>query len=129
MISCWGRFLNQKWTRSLTMMGEWGGYVKPGVLQTFCQNCHMKCRIFVTMQNGHIKNISNSIDIEGAKTVPAHEQVYHPDRLLYPQKRVGRRGEGKWQRLSWDDALGLMAEKFGRIKEEYGVEAIATIRG
>jgi anaerobic selenocysteine-containing dehydrogenase len=69
------------------------------------------------------------MDIEGAKTVPAHEQVYHPDRLLYPLKRMGQRGEGKWERLSWDEALDLMAEKFQQIKEQSGVEAVATIRG
>lgn len=103
--------------------------MKPRVTQTFCQNCHMKCRIFVTMQDGQIQNISNAMDIEGVKTVLAHEQVYHPDRLLYPLKRMGNRGEGKWQRLSWDEAIGLMAEKFHRIKEQYGVEAIATVRG
>ena len=103
--------------------------MKPRVTQTFCQNCHMKCRIFVTMQNGQIQNISNAMEIEGVKTVPAHEQMYHPDRLLYPLKRMGNRGEGKWQRLSWDEAIGLMAEKFRRIKEQYGVEAIATVRG
>jgi anaerobic selenocysteine-containing dehydrogenase len=98
-------------------------------VQTFCQNCHMKCRIFVSLQDGRIRRISNAMDIEGAKTVPAHEQVYHPDRLLYPLKRMGRRGEGKWERLPWDEALDLMAEKFRQIKEQSGVEAVATIRG
>lgn len=89
----------------------------------------MKCRIFVTKEDGQIKSVANAMDIEGAKTVPAYEQVIHPDRLLYPMKRLGKRGEGKWQRISWDEALRLMAEKFGQIKEQYGVEAIATIRG
>jgi len=103
--------------------------MKKEVIQTFCQNCHMKCRIFVTMQNGQIQSIANAMDIEGAKTVSAHEQIYHPDRVLYPQKRVGRRGEGKWQRISWGEALNTMAERFGKIKEKYGLEAIATIRG
>lgn len=103
--------------------------MRPGVIQTFCQNCHMKCRVFVTVQNGKIQTIANAMDIEGAKTVNAHEQVYHPDRLLYPLKRKGERGEGKWQRITWDEALGLMAEQFGRIKEQYGSEAVATIRG
>jgi len=103
--------------------------MKPGVVQTFCQNCHMKCRIFVTTQDSQITSIANAMDIEGAKTVPAHEQVYHPGRLLYPVKRVGKRGDGKWQRISWDEALDWMAKRFGQIKEQYGVEAIATIRG
>jgi anaerobic selenocysteine-containing dehydrogenase len=98
-------------------------------VQTFCQNCHMKCRTFVSLQGGQIRSISNAVDIEGAKTFPAHEQVYHPDRVLYPLKRMGQRGEGRWERLSWDEALGLMAEKFRQIKEQSGVEAVATTRG
>ena len=110
-------------------MGNEGGRVKSEIVQTFCQNCHMKCRIFVTRQNGQIKKIANAMDIEGAKTVPAYEQVYHPGRLLYPHKRVGKRGEGKWQRLSWHEAIDLMAAKFCQIREQFGVEAIATIRG
>jgi anaerobic selenocysteine-containing dehydrogenase len=89
----------------------------------------MKCRIFVSVQDGQIKSISNAMDIEGAKTVPAHEQVYHQDRILYPQKRIGQRGKGKWERISWDEALDLMAEKFRQIIEQSGVEAVATIRG
>jgi len=89
----------------------------------------MKCRIFVTTQDGQIQSIANAMDIEGAKTVLAHELVYHPDRVIYPQKRIGKRGEGKWQRTSWDEALETMADRFGQIKEKYGVEAIATIRG
>jgi len=100
-----------------------------GLVQTFCQNCHMKCRIFLTMKDGQIQSVANAMDIEGAKTVPAYEQVIHPDRIIYPQKRMGKRGEGKWQRISWDEALDTMAERFGRIKREYGAEAIATIRG
>jgi anaerobic selenocysteine-containing dehydrogenase len=103
--------------------------MKPGVVQTFCQNCHMKCRIFVTVEGDQIKNIANAMDIEGAKAVPAYEQIIHPNRLLFPQKRLGERGEGKWQRISWDEALNWMADRFTQIKQHYGVEAIATIRG
>ncbi len=100
-----------------------------GLVQTFCQNCHMKCRIFVTRDGDQVKSIANAMNIEGAKTIPAYEQVAHPDRVIYPLKRTGEKGEGKWQRVSWDEALDLMADRFGRIQKEYGPEAIATIRG
>jgi anaerobic selenocysteine-containing dehydrogenase/thioredoxin reductase len=59
--------------------------------------------------------------IKGA-TIP--DVMYHPDRLLYPQKRVGERGEGKWERISWDEALDTIAGKLKEIKEKYGPEAI-----
>ena len=48
----------------------------------------------------------------------------HPDRLLYPLKRVGARGEGKWERISWEEALDTVAEKFRTIKEESGPEYV-----
>jgi anaerobic dimethyl sulfoxide reductase subunit A len=103
--------------------------MKPGMVQTFCQNCHMKCRIFVTLRDGKVKAIANAVDVEGAKTTPAYEEVVHADRVIYPLKRMGRRGEGKWERISWDEALGTMAERFTRIKETHGAEAIASLRG
>ncbi|MCD6300339.1 MAG: molybdopterin-dependent oxidoreductase [Dehalococcoidales bacterium] len=59
--------------------------------------------------------------IKGA-TIP--DVMYHPDRLLYPFKRVGKRGEGKWERISWDEALDTIAGKLKEIKEKYGPEAI-----
>ena len=49
---------------------------------------------------------------------------YHPDRLLYPLKRVGGRGEGKFVRISWEQALDLVAGQMQRVKEKYGNEAL-----
>jgi anaerobic selenocysteine-containing dehydrogenase len=57
------------------------------------------------------------------------EHLYHPDRLNHPMKRIGERGQGKWKRISWDQALDEIAEKLGKIKERYGVEALAGTGG
>jgi anaerobic selenocysteine-containing dehydrogenase len=51
--------------------------------------------------------------------------VYHPDRLKYPMKRIGERGEGKWQRLSWDEALDTIASRFRDIQNKYGRRSLA----
>jgi len=60
----------------------------------------------------------------------AYKQItYHPDRLKYPLKRVGERGEGKWQRISWDEALDTIADKLGQVREKYGPESIALTVG
>ena len=55
--------------------------------------------------------------------------VYHPDRLKYPQRRVGPRGSGKWERISWDEALDEITEKVLKIRAESGPESIAMGTG
>lgn len=52
------------------------------------------------------------------------ERLNHPNRLRYPIKRAGKRGEGKWQRISWEEALNETAENLLRIKEKYGARAV-----
>lgn len=48
----------------------------------------------------------------------------HPDRINYPMKRVGKRGEGKFERISWDEAIDLAATKLKEVIEKYGNEAV-----
>ncbi|MBP1759603.1 MAG: anaerobic dimethyl sulfoxide reductase, subunit, DmsA/YnfE family [Firmicutes bacterium] len=48
---------------------------------------------------------------------------FHPDRLKYPMKRVGKRGEGKFERITWDEATTIIAKEMKRIREKYGAEA------
>ena len=80
-------------------------------------------------RDGKVQNIASPGDVEGAKSTPAYEEVIHPERVIYPLKRKGRRGSAQWDRISWDDALDTMAEKFAQVKEHYGVDSVATIRG
>ncbi len=54
---------------------------------------------------------------------------YHKDRLKYPLKRVGKRGEGKFERISWDEALDMMASEIKRVRKEYGNSAILVPYG
>jgi anaerobic dimethyl sulfoxide reductase subunit A len=55
--------------------------------------------------------------------------VYSPERLLYPMKRVGKRGEGKFERLSWDEALDTISERLQQTIQVYGNEAVFRIYG
>ena len=55
--------------------------------------------------------------------------TYHKDRLKYPMKRVGKRGEGKFQRISWDEALDTIADKFKAIAAEHGWPSIGWVLG
>jgi hypothetical protein len=52
------------------------------------------------------------------------ERVYHPDRVLYPLKRVGAKGEGRFTRVTWDEALADIAARWTRIVDQYGAEAL-----
>ena len=59
-----------------------------------------------------------------AKVTKYLEREYHPDRLFYPLRRVGAKGEGKFERISWDAALDEIANRLDGIAREHGPEAI-----
>ena len=56
-------------------------------------------------------------------------RMNHPDRLKYPMKRVGKRGEGKFERISWDEALDTISDNLRRILKDYGNEAVHVLYG
>lgn len=59
-----------------------------------------------------------------AKVRPYLERVYAPDRLLYPQRRVGPKGIGRWQRIGWDEAISEITTRWQAIIAEHGAAAI-----
>jgi len=59
----------------------------------------------------------------------AMEMVYHPDRLRYPLRRVGERGEGKFERISWDEALDTIASRFREVADKYGWRGVGWVSG
>ncbi|MDO5043806.1 MAG: molybdopterin-dependent oxidoreductase, partial [Coriobacteriia bacterium] len=59
----------------------------------------------------------------------ALQHIDHPSRINYPLKRKGERGENKWERISWEQAIQEIAEKLLQIREESGAEAVATAGG
>lgn len=87
------------------------------VIDTYCHQCHMKCHILAHLQDGHIREIRRATCVKGRY---AHEDVHHPRRLRYPLRRVGPRGGGQWRRITWEEALELMAQRFGQIRERWG---------
>lgn len=104
------------------------------IIRTTCQGCHCECGVLVHIESGKIKKIEGDSNFPMNKGFICikgrvyHEYVYHPDRLKYPMKKVGKH-EGKWQRITWDQALNEIADKLTEIKEQYGPESIALIHG
>ena len=100
-----------------------------------CQLCSTICGIV-----GHVKD-GRLIKIEGNPNDPNSRgrlcargqaglnHLYHPERLLYPLKRIGKRGEGKWKRISWDQALDEIAAKLKVIRDSGHPENFAFHQG
>lgn len=105
------------------------------VVRTVCQASHIECGVLVHVEDGKITKIAGDPhhpDTKGficAKARAQAEFLDHPDRLKYPLRRAGERGSGKWQRISWDEALDEIADKLTQVKERYGTTAIATLHG
>jgi anaerobic selenocysteine-containing dehydrogenase len=99
---------------------------------TFCHLCCGHCAVRVTVADNVIVDMAPDLESglsneqcvykKGRLSIP--EIHDHPDRLLHPLKRVGARGEGKWEQISWEEALDTIADKFRGIREESGPEYV-----
>ncbi|MBQ9953809.1 MAG: molybdopterin-dependent oxidoreductase [Eggerthellaceae bacterium] len=105
-------------------------------VRSACVSCHARCGVIVTVDGDKILKIEG--DAENPKSRGAicatgmSQREIHEDlenRILYPMKRVGLRGSGEWERITWDEAMDTIASECLRIKEEYGPEAIITGQG
>ena len=63
------------------------------------------------------------------KGLASPDRLTHPDRLKHPLKRVGDRGAGQWERISWPEAIDTIRDHFLRIKEQYGAKGVAFCQG
>src|SRR5712675_3315214 len=59
-----------------------------------------------------------------AKVARYAERIHHPERLMYPQFRVGPKGSGKFARMSWDEALDEIAQRFDAAERDFGAESV-----
>ena len=100
-----------------------------------CQLCSTICGIVGYVKDGRLLKVEgnpNDPNSRGhlcARGQAALNHQYHPERLLYPLKRVGKRGEGKWKRISWDEALDEIATKLKAIREAGDMAEFAFHQG
>jgi anaerobic selenocysteine-containing dehydrogenase len=105
------------------------------IFKSVCRSCHGGCGALLYVRDGVL------VKVEGDPQSPLNhgrlcpigtvtvDLVNHPDRLQYPRRRIGPRGSGRWARISWDEALGEIAERLLAIRKEFGPEAIALGTG
>jgi anaerobic selenocysteine-containing dehydrogenase len=101
------------------------------VVETACPlDCPDACSLAVTVQHGKVITIdgSHKNPVTGgyicAKVRKFDQRLYGPDRLLYPAIRKGRKGDGRFKRASWDEALQLIVERMQQAKSSHGAESI-----
>ncbi len=97
--------------------------------------CHNGCGVLLYTKDGEL------VKVEGdplnavangklcMRCLSMPEAVHHPDRLKYPMKRAGERGENKWERISWDEAYDTITKNVLETKEKYGSESIVVVHG
>ncbi len=105
-----------------------------------CLMCHSHCRVTVLVKDGQLLGMEPDEDHPYSKIYAPQvlgcwraravaDWFYHPDHLNYPLKRVGERGEGKWERISWAQAFDEIGAKLDEVRKKYGPEAIAISGG
>ena len=114
--------------------GEESGIVCKHTLCDICSPA-MHCGLNAYVKDGKVVKVEG---IDGfpmsngklcTKGAGNRQYVYREDRVLYPLKRVGERGEGKFERISWDEAIRLISDKFLQVRNEYGADKAAFYSG
>lgn len=105
------------------------------VVRSACRGCHGVCGVLVHLDGDRVVKVTGDPDSPTSrgylcpKGAAAPALLYHPDRITHPLRRKGARGENRWERVSWDEALGEMAERLTAIKCESGSEFFAMMQG
>jgi anaerobic selenocysteine-containing dehydrogenase len=108
------------------------------LVRTNCRFCGYQCGLTAIIEAGRVKAVEpDPTQYPGDESIQrgcrrwrlVTEYLDHPQRVNYPLKRVGERGGGQWQRITWDQALDEIAGKLEILKERYGPEMLATCIG
>ncbi|MCS5574358.1 MAG: molybdopterin-dependent oxidoreductase, partial [Pseudomonadales bacterium] len=100
-------------------------------INVVCSSCDGFCPVTAKVQDGQVVKVHSRDDpmlkdIICKKGAYAPKSFAHPDRLMQPQRRVGERGAGEWETVSWDEALDDIAGKLKDVIAKYGPEALAV---
>jgi len=105
------------------------------IRRSYCGLCHPRCGTLLEVENGRITKVKGDPQhpITKGRICPRGalmaDHVHHPDRINYPAKRQGEKGSGKWQRLTWEQALDEVAGKLEALRGKHGAETLAFTHG
>lgn len=105
------------------------------IIATACSShCGGKCLLRVHVRDGVVVRIETDGGTESQlraclRCRAYRQRLYDPDRLKFPMKRVGERGEGKFERISWDEAIDTVAKEFIRVRDTYEPSATFFLGG
>jgi len=97
--------------------------------------CATNCGMLARVKDGKIEVLRGDPESPTRGAVCAErfphllKWLNHPDQLMYPLKRKGERGESKWERITWDQALDEIADKLKKLKAQYGAETLSVVEG
>lgn len=105
------------------------------IVKTCCRACIHNCGVLAHVRNGRVVKLEGNPEYpmsKGAlcaKALSGVSALYHPNRNKYPLLRVGKRGENKWRRISWNEAIDIIAKKMETVRHEYGAKAVLVTTG
>ncbi len=108
---------------------------KTRIYKSVCRSCHGGCGALLSVKDNRLVKVmpdSESPFSKGymcIKGLSIREMMYHPERLMFPLKRRGKRKDKKWERISWERALREISERIDAIRQESGPESIAIGQG
>ncbi|MBC7782000.1 MAG: molybdopterin-dependent oxidoreductase [Proteobacteria bacterium] len=102
------------------------------IVASTCKECSVRCGSLIHVDGDTVTRIRGNPDHPGSRGAFCIKGVHgpvvareHPDRPLHPMRRIGARGEGKWERINWESAFTEIAERLGEVKGTHGPCAIA----
>ncbi|MFH1489137.1 MAG: molybdopterin-dependent oxidoreductase [Pseudomonadota bacterium] len=107
----------------------------PTVTWSAGPGCHGNCGQRLHVKNGELIKIDGDEDHpwnQGRacpRVLALKQYMYHSDRITHPLKRVGERGEGKFERISWEEAFDICESRMREIKEKWGAESVIFVQG
>jgi len=104
-------------------------------IRTICRSCHGGCGVIAHVKDGRVVKVEG--DPESpisrgtlcSKGLAITQLAYHPDRIIHPMKKVGDKLSGNWERITWDEALDTICNRFKELIQDHGPESIVVGQG